>query len=218
MVLEPTEQQVVNLVQRKHDEVVDHQTPFGDHVLHAHRRPDNDMLAVAQAVDVPPCNAPRDARVATDMHVVAHSLRQLLDGARELARGHEDQRLASGRARVDALEHPDDQRRGLPSTRRRVTNDVAAVEDGLDAALLEGALDLEAASVEAPTQLRVEVVVVEGLDRPELLARALGEHGAHTEALLCLLAPPRSPFFNPRAPTRERKSAQPMGAARAKMA
>mmetsp|Transcript_103522 Transcript_103522/g.299525 ORF Transcript_103522/g.299525 Transcript_103522/m.299525 type:complete len:291 (+) Transcript_103522:159-1031(+) len=164
LVLEAAGQHLIGLVQHESDEVVHDQAPLADHVVNAAGCADDDVLAVAEAIDVVADGGPSDASVAADVHVVAQRQRHLLDLVREFARGCENQGLARGDLHVDALEHADHECGRLSGSGLGLADCVAPIKDGLDPALLDRARLLEAVGVDPSEQVLFKVIVIEGLE------------------------------------------------------
>mmetsp|Transcript_22615 Transcript_22615/g.64175 ORF Transcript_22615/g.64175 Transcript_22615/m.64175 type:complete len:435 (+) Transcript_22615:102-1406(+) len=183
LVLEATGQHLIGLVQDESDEVVHQQAPLADHVVHAPRGADDDVLPVPQAVYVVAHRGATDAGVAADLHVVPKREGHLLDLVGQLACGRQDQGLADGLVHVDALEHADHEGGGLARAGLCLTDRVAPIQDRLDATLLDRAGLLEAVGVDPTEQVLVQIVVVERLKNRVLLRtrhrHSLGGHSDH---------------------------------------
>mmetsp|Transcript_83575 Transcript_83575/g.241391 ORF Transcript_83575/g.241391 Transcript_83575/m.241391 type:complete len:343 (+) Transcript_83575:25-1053(+) len=86
LVLEPTGEHLVGLVQDEGDEVVHPQVPLADHVVHAPRCADDEVLPITELVDVVADRGAADARMALDLHVISEREGHFLDLVGQLAR------------------------------------------------------------------------------------------------------------------------------------
>mmetsp|Transcript_84677 Transcript_84677/g.181458 ORF Transcript_84677/g.181458 Transcript_84677/m.181458 type:complete len:200 (+) Transcript_84677:521-1120(+) len=91
LVLEPARQHLIGLIKHEGDQIVHSQVPFPDHVEDATGRADNEVLALAQLVDVVTHRGTPDASVAFDIVVVTERQGDLLDLVCQLASGCKDE-------------------------------------------------------------------------------------------------------------------------------
>mmetsp|Transcript_107464 Transcript_107464/g.321408 ORF Transcript_107464/g.321408 Transcript_107464/m.321408 type:complete len:292 (-) Transcript_107464:48-923(-) len=181
LILEAPRQHLVSLIQHEGDEIIHSEMPLADHVEDPAGGADNKMLALAQLVNVVANGSTPDADMAPHSQVVAQRQSHLLDLARELACGRQDERLASLEVIVDPLQAAYGEGRGLACAGLCLADGVPAIQDGLDAALLDGAGLLEAVGIDPPEEALLQVVVVEGLKDWVLLStcdsHTLTRHG-----------------------------------------
>ena len=76
--------------------------------------------------------------MALHLHVVADGQQHLLRLLGQFAGGGEDQRLGLHQRGVDVLKNADAEDAGLARTRLRLSNNVSALDDGQNGALLDG--------------------------------------------------------------------------------
>mmetsp|Transcript_46371 Transcript_46371/g.91479 ORF Transcript_46371/g.91479 Transcript_46371/m.91479 type:complete len:468 (-) Transcript_46371:756-2159(-) len=163
LVLEPSGEHFVRLVQNEELDVVEDQILSLDHVKNTTGGSDNEMDAGSQLGNVVTDLSSSHAGVALDLEVVSKRDDDFLDLKRQLARGSEDQGLASHNLIVNALENRDGERGRLSGSRLSLTDGVPFVEDRLDASLLNGRGLLKTVRVDSSQKFLAEVQSVEGL-------------------------------------------------------
>lgn len=109
---------------------------------------DNDLGAVLEGLHVVTDAGATDAGVALDAHEVANGDDDLLDLLGQLTRGGEDEGLARLDVGVDLLQNRDGEGGGLSGTGLGLSNDIVALDDGHDGALLNGRGALETVGVD----------------------------------------------------------------------
>jgi hypothetical protein len=153
---------------------------LGEHVEDPAGRAHHHVLALLELVDVLTHGGAADAAVALDFHVVPECEAHLVDLLRQLAGGGQDQGLAHVVARVDLMERSDHEGGGLPGSGLGLADGVAAVQDRLDPALLDGARLLETVGVDPAQEVLVQVQVIEGVHRLVII-RPLDFHNVRHE-------------------------------------
>jgi hypothetical protein len=101
-------------------------------------------------------------------------LRHLFDLQSELAGRGDDERGYAAAARLDALQHRQDERRGLAGAGLRATDDVAPRQDERDGAGLDGGRLVVAHRRDGLHQARVKTQIVETQMKFSFVARLIG--------------------------------------------
>mmetsp|Transcript_52788 Transcript_52788/g.125662 ORF Transcript_52788/g.125662 Transcript_52788/m.125662 type:complete len:235 (+) Transcript_52788:834-1538(+) len=163
LVLETPREHLIGLVEHEDLHGVRAECAAVDHVVHAPRRPHNNLDARLELPDVVAHVGPADARVAHNVHVIPERQHHLLDLLGELARGREEQRLAVTLAHVHALQAPDRERRRLTGTGLGLRDGVAPLDQRQGPALLDRRRLLETVGKDPAQQVLVEAHVIERL-------------------------------------------------------
>ena len=163
LVLEPSAQHLVSLVQDKLLDVIRPQNLAADHVEDSARSPHHDVLAVVELPHVLLHGGPADAGVALRPHVVAQGHHHLLDLLGQLPGGRQDQSLGLPQAGVDLLQDRNGEGGGLTGTGLRLGDNIHALNAGHDSSLLDSRGFLKAIGIDSPQKLFLQVHVIEVL-------------------------------------------------------
>jgi hypothetical protein len=160
---ETARQHLVGLVEDEHLHVVGLEDTTLNHVVDTAGSTDNDLRAVLEGLHVITDAGATNAGVALNLHEVTDGDNDLLDLLSELTGGGEDERLASLDAGVDLLKGGDGEGSRLTGTGLGLGDDIVALDDGHDGALLDSGGALETVGVDTTEKLRLQVHVVEGV-------------------------------------------------------
>ena len=138
LVLETAGKHLVGLIKTDDAHVVCAKRAPVDHVVDAARGADDDLDALLELGHVLADVGAADASVALDVHVVAEREDDGLDLRRKFAGGGEHERLRLAHGDVDGLQDGNREGRGFTGTRLGLGNDIAALGDGENGALLDG--------------------------------------------------------------------------------
>ena len=123
------------------------------HVEHTAGRADDDVDTLLELGHAVANRGAADGAVALDLEVVTERHEDLLRLLGELARGREDEGLALSQVGVDRLQDRDGEGGRLAGARLRLGDDIVALDDGHDRALLDRRRSLEAVRVDTAQQL-----------------------------------------------------------------
>mmetsp|Transcript_3805 Transcript_3805/g.11859 ORF Transcript_3805/g.11859 Transcript_3805/m.11859 type:complete len:432 (+) Transcript_3805:100-1395(+) len=163
LILEPTAEHLVGLVQAEHLDRARVHRPTTEHVIHTTGGAHHHVHAALQDALVLAHRRATHARVALDRQVVAQGAHDLLDLLRQLARRRQHQRLHLSLLVVDVLQDARAERRRLASARLRLLDHVQLLGKGHNAALLNRRGLLETVRVDAAQQVLVQAHGVERL-------------------------------------------------------
>ena len=138
---------LIGLVKDEHLHAVGLEETTLDHVLDTAGGTDDDLRAVLEGLHVITNAGATNAGVAFDVHEVANGDNNLLNLLGKLTGGSKDQGLACLDSRVDLLKDGDRESGRLASTRLGLGNDIVALDDGHDGALLDSRGALETVGV-----------------------------------------------------------------------
>ena len=144
LVLETAGQHFISFIETEDLDGVGPEGPAVDHIVHTTGGTDDDVNTLLQLAHVLTDVGPTDASVAFNVHIVTESDDDLLDLLSELAGGCEDESLSALDREVEFLEDGDGEGCGLASTGLGLGDDIVALDDGDDRALLDGGRTLEA--------------------------------------------------------------------------
>jgi len=102
-----------------------------------------------------------------EVHELSEALDDSLDLLGQLTGGREDECLGLLKSRVDGLEHSNGESPGLSCSGLRLGDSVLALDDGQDPLLLNLRGLVITIAVDSPEKVRVEVEVLESVDRFE---------------------------------------------------
>jgi hypothetical protein len=171
-----------------------------DHVVDTARSADNDLGTVLEGLHVVTDAGAANAGVALNLHEVADGNNDLLDLLGKLTGGSEDEGLASLDGGIDLLEDRDREGGGLAGTGLGLSNNIVALDDGHDGALLNSRGALETVGVDTTEKLGLQVHRIEGvgglivvrldLSRLDILKSLVGHDcgvGEDSQAVRCEL-------------------------------
>mmetsp|Transcript_138 Transcript_138/g.252 ORF Transcript_138/g.252 Transcript_138/m.252 type:complete len:462 (+) Transcript_138:109-1494(+) len=190
LLLEAAVQHLICLIQHEHLDLAGAEVPLLDHVEDAARSAGDDVAAGLEGVDVIGDALAADAAVDLDVQVVAEGQANLLTLLGQLARGREEEDLRLALLRRHRLQRAQAEDARLARAALRLHDDVPALQDGQDGALLHGGRALEAVGVDAAEQVFLQAQRIEGRQHLHILG------GLEDKALVvgCLLhaAAPRA--------------------------
>jgi len=161
---ETTGKHLVGLVKDEHLHAVGLEEATLDHVVDTARGADNNLRAVLESLHVVADAGTTNAGMALNAHEVTDGNDDLLDLLSQLTSRGQDESLALLQVGVDLLKNGDGESSGLASTRLGLRNNIVALDDGHDGALLDSRRALETVSVNSTEELSAEVHLIEGVD------------------------------------------------------
>jgi hypothetical protein len=161
---ETTRKHLIGLVEDEHLHAVGLEETTLDHVVDTAGGTDDDLRAVLEGLHVITDAGAANAGVALNVHEVTDGNDDLLNLLSKLTSRSEDQSLASLDLGVELLENGDGESSGLASTGLSLSNNVVALDDGHDSALLNSRGALETVGVNTTEQLSLELHVIERVD------------------------------------------------------
>jgi hypothetical protein len=161
---ETTRKHLIGLIENEHLHGVGLQETTLNHVVDTARSTDNDLRALLESLHVIANAGTTDTCVALDVHEVANSDDNLLDLLSQFTGGGEDQGLALLDVGVELLENRDGESGSLSGTRLSLRNNIVALDDWHDSALLDSRWALETVGVDTSEKLRLQVHGIEGVD------------------------------------------------------
>jgi hypothetical protein len=123
----------------------------------------DDLGAVLEGLHVLTDVGTTNAGVALNAHEVTNGDNDLLDLLGKLTGGSEDKGLASLDGGVDLLEDRDGEGGGLAGTGLGLSDNIVALDDGHDGALLDSRGALETVGVDTTEKLGLQVHRIEGV-------------------------------------------------------
>eukprot|EP00760_Papus_ankaliazontas_P032971 PhM_4_TR6111/c0_g1_i1/m.59329 len=177
---EALREHLVGLVEDKDAELVRAEAATLDDVVDTAGRADGDEDALLDLLDVVLHARATDERVAEALavaHVLADARAHLLRLQGKLAGRRQDEGLAVALREVQTLERGDDEGTGLARTRLGLGDDVTALRERHDGALLDGRRLLETVRVDATEEVVGEAHVVEGGDDLDALGETVVVEG-----------------------------------------
>merc|ERR1712087_881019 len=163
LVLEPSAQHLVSLVQDKLLDVIRAQNLSADHVEDSAGGAHHDVLAMVQLPHVLLDGGPTNTGVALSPHVVSQGHYHLLDLLGQLPGRRQDQGLRLPQAGVDLLQDGDGEGGGLASTGLSLSDNVHTLDAGDDSSLLDSRRFLKTIGIDTPQELLLQVHVIEVL-------------------------------------------------------
>mmetsp|Transcript_57868 Transcript_57868/g.179834 ORF Transcript_57868/g.179834 Transcript_57868/m.179834 type:complete len:224 (+) Transcript_57868:679-1350(+) len=162
LLLEAAVEHLIRLVQHEHLDLAGAEVPLLDHVEHAARSARDDVHARLEGVDVVRDALATDAAVDLDVQVVAECQADLLALLRQLPRRRQEEHLGLPLLRRDRLQGAEAEDAGLAGAALRLHNDVPALEDRHDGALLHRGRALESVGIDATEEVLLQAQQVEG--------------------------------------------------------
>lgn len=138
----------IGLVKNEHLHGIRLEETALDHVVDTARSADDDLGAVLEGLHVVAHTGSTNASVALNLHEVANGDDHLLDLLSKLTRGCQDQGLTLLEIVVNLLENGNGKRGRLASSRLGLGNDVVALDDRHDGALLNSRRSLKTIGVD----------------------------------------------------------------------
>merc|ERR1719398_52495 len=163
LVLEPSTQHLVGLVQ---DELLDVGRPedlAADHAVDTARGADHDVLASVQLPHVLSDRGAANAGVTLGAHVVTQGHHHLLDLLGQLPGGGQEEGLALPQVGVDLLQDGDGEGRGLTGSRLSLGDNIHALDARDNGSLLDSRWLLKTIGIDSSEELFLQLHVVEVL-------------------------------------------------------
>lgn len=148
LVGETTRQHFVSLVKDEHLHGVSLEEAALDHVVDTAGGTDDDLRAILEGLHVLADAGTTNASVTLNVHEVANSDDNLLNLLSQLTGGGQDQSLALLDRGVNLLENGNRESSRLASTRLGLGNDIVALDDGHNGALLNSRRSLETVGID----------------------------------------------------------------------
>lgn len=168
LLAEPAREHLVRLVEDKALDVAGEELALANHVEDAAGGARDDVHAVVEAAGVLEDRLAADAGVGRAAHVGAHELALGLRLQREFAVGAKNEHLGVARVAVGHLERAHGEGGGLAGAGGGLGDDVAAVDDGDDEALLDRGGVVVVGGVDALEELAGKAHGLEGLEDGDL--------------------------------------------------
>lgn len=141
---ESTGEHFISLVETEDLHVVGLEGSSVDHVVNATRGTDNDVRTLLKLLDIFTDVGTTDTRMALNVQIVSEGDDDLLDLLSQLASGCEDECLGAFDARIELLEDRNGESGSLAGSGLGLGNNIVALDDRDDGALLDSRGTLEA--------------------------------------------------------------------------